>query len=56
MPVALNLRIELQQQLGAALSPRLAETGLIQEEVDAQVCLINDCVIVYREPSDAWQK
>ncbi len=54
LPIALNLRVELQKQLHATLSPRLTDRALVQEEVDAKIGLLDDGLVEDGELADAW--
>lgn len=53
VPVALDLGVELDEKLGAALSPGLSQTRLIQKEIDAEVGIFNDGLVGDGEAADA---
>lgn len=53
IPGALDVRVELEDELGQALSTGLAQAVLIQEEVDSQVGLADLGLVVYGETTDS---
>lgn len=54
MPFTADFRIQLQQQLSARLGSRFPEMFLVDEEVDAEVRLLDHGGVIYGERGDAW--
>lgn len=55
IPAALDIWVQFRDELCQALGPRLAQTALVQEEVDAQVGLGHFGLVIDGEATDAWR-
>jgi hypothetical protein len=51
--LAVHIRIQLLEQIARVFRPIVSQMLVLQEEVDAQVCLPDGSGILYREVADA---